>query len=125
MTDRTTFLDVEHRGALGILSMKPTASVALADMDYAHAVLEALAAVQAQGSHVRLVVVPAGNFGTERMARFWAEALGAPLDQPAVHGRLPHPVGFPAQVIRAENGVVQLLRLLRKVDHEPGSSAAS
>ena len=60
--------------------------------------------------------MPAGNFDADRMTRFWDTARGSPPDEPVLGARHPHPPGLPAQLIRLENGVVQLLRLLRRID---------
>ena len=116
MSDSHDYFETESRGGVGILRWKPTHGVALSDIHYAHAVLEAIERFESESRSVLVVSVPRGNFSPERMERFWDTARESPPDEPVRGARHPHPVGLPKEVINLENGVIQLLRLLRRIN---------
>ena len=116
MNDSHDYFDVEQRGTLGILRLRPSREVALSNIHYTHALLHAIERFSAESMSVLLVCVPPGNFDSERMTQFWDTARGSLPDEPVRGARHPHPPGVPTELVRLENGVVQVLRLLRRVD---------
>jgi hypothetical protein len=60
----------------------PTHGVALSDIHYGHAVLEAIERFESESRSVLVVSVPLGNSSPERMERFWDTARESPPDEP-------------------------------------------
>ncbi len=116
MPGSNDYFVAESQGRLGVLHLKPWQGVALAEMSYAHAVMDAIGAFESESKSVLLVNVPRGNFAPDRMESFWEVARQTPQDESLGSARFSRPTNVPLQVIRQENGVVQLLKLLQKTN---------
>lgn len=116
MSESHHYFELESRGALGILRLTPGHDVALSNLSYTQALLQAIERFESADMSVLLVCVPHGNFEAERMDRFWAAARHAPPDDPARSARYTDGFGLPKEVIHVENGVVQVLHILRRTD---------
>ncbi len=115
MPSSNEYFDAESDGQLGVLRIKPYRGVALSEISYAHAVLDAIQAFESESKTVLLICVPRGNLAPDRMEAFWEAARrGAPAEQ-NLSAPFCRSTTLPLPVLRLETGVVQLLKLLQRV----------
>jgi enoyl-CoA hydratase/carnithine racemase len=113
MVTSNEFFTAESYGPLGVLMIKPYRGVALSEISYSHAVLDAIEAFEKESKSVLLVCVPAGNFSPERMDTFWQSAEKS--GERETSAQFCRSTSVPLAVHRFETGVVQVLQLLQRV----------
>src|SRR5882757_6928003 len=104
MAINNEYLVAEDHGPLGVLLIKPYQGVALSEISYAHAVLDAIQAFEAASKSVLLVCIPRGNFAPQRMESFWDAARHCAPEEQRQSAQFCRPTTVPLSVLRLETG---------------------